>query len=521
MLLTLYLLEKGKHPPSVLNLDNYQRSFEIKISVNETTHVYLKESGSPPDWLLDLGKISSTPPPEIFTNNLRGLFFLRIKQYWMVATFGHAWQMLSTAEIVRDFGVRCVLNLASLKSLKSIRRNRIASSALQAIEQIPDADDIARFGMDIEQDLLSGVKAKIDEDHRYGPSASGTSSLKVDVNTSIESIRSACERAFKVYHRRSYLKSFEWFEKIRPERRLNVIERLDRKLARAISLRVRSIVMCTPDLMAWDEFDTISYAPRKPKSKAVSQQLDSTQWRNSTGLKRISIDTLKERKIYAYKNDGASLVSSWPVLSCVHATLKLGSDIFTINNGSWYKLESSFVNRINNEISNISAEKYRLPKQVRNAALKLENEGEYNARISKDFSSRYTLMDKKLIPIVGHSTIEVCDLLRRDRTLICVKPWGGKSASLSHLFQQAIVSAQFISESAQYVKQVKDRIHDAGFKKIWEDVCKDDNRPKFLLATLRGIPKEDLPFFAKVALVNCTKTLRQMRCTVAYSYIEN
>lgn len=519
MLLTLYLLEKGRYPPSVLDLDGYQKSFQIKIDDSENAQVYLKESGAPPDWLVELGKISSSPPPEIFTSNLKGIFFLRVKQYWIVDTFGHAWQMLSTSEIVRDFGIRCVLNLASSRSLKSIRRNRIASSALQAIEQIPDTDDIARFGMDIEQDLLSGVKARIDESHGFGPSASGTSSLKIDVNTSIESIRSACERAFRTYHRRSYLINFDWFDKIKPERRSNIIEKLDRKLARAVSLRVRSIVMCTPDLTAWDEFDVISYTPRKPRSKPVSQPLDTVQWRNSAGLKRVSVAILKERKIYAYKNDGTSLVSSWPVFNCIHATIKLGSEVFTINNGSWYKLETSFVSRINNEVQNIISEKYRLPKQSRNANLKPEHEGQYNLRISKDFSSRYALMDKNLIPIIGHSTVEVCDLLRRDKTLICVKPWGGKSASLSHLFQQAIVSARLLSESKSYALQVRGKIQDASFRPVWDSVCRSDNTPKFLLATLRGIPKEDLPFFAKVALVNCAKTLRQMRCTVTYSYI--
>lgn len=519
MLLTLYLLEKGIYPPAALSLDGYHPAFKIKIAEFESADVYLKESGSPPEWLLDLGKISSTTPPEVYTSNLKGLFFVRVKQYWMAATFGHAWQMLSTSEIVRDFGVRCVLNLASSHSLRSIRRNRIASSAIQAIEQIPDSDDITRFGMDIEQDLLSGVKAKIDDCHGFGPSASGTSSLKVDVNTTKESIRSACERAFKIYHRQAYLRTFDWFDKIKPERRQNVINKLDQRLARAVSMRVKSINMCTPDLTAWDEFDLISYSPKKPKAKPVSQPLDPIQWRNSTGIKRINVTSLKEKKIYAYRNDGSTLTSSWPVYNCLYANIRIGKDLFTINNGSWYKLDDNFVARIDKEVQGIRNEKYRLPKQIRNSKLNLETEGDYNLRVSKNFSSRYALMDKKLITIVGHSTIEVCDLLRRDKALVCVKPWGGKSASLSHLFQQAIVSAQLISESKQYSQAIRSKIQSPGFQLVWDKVCEDDNRPKFLLATLRGIPKESLPFFAKVALVNCAKTLRQMRCDVSYSYI--
>lgn len=518
MILTLYLMEKDKFPPQEIDLDGYKESFDIDISSEKTATVYLRESGSMADWLVELGKIAISEPPRIITSSVRGIFFLRIKRYWMVATFGHAWQLLNTSPVVRDFGIRCVLNIASSNSLRSIKRNRIADSALQAIEQIPDSDDIARFGMDIEQDLLCGIKAKINPKMAFGQTVVGTASLKIEFDPQKESIHSICTRAFRIYQQQSYLKNFDWFDKIKVERSSALIDKLNEKLARAISLGVKSIVMCTPELNAWDEFDTISYKPRKGKSPLVSEELDVLHWRKSIGIRRITKSVLLDKKIYAYKADSPTVISSWPVFNCLHATLRHGSNLYTISNGSWFRIEKSFAERIDSSIQAIPVERYKLPKQSRNNQLKLEIEGEYNLRISRDFSSRYSLMDKNLVTIAGRSTIEVCDLLRRDGSLICVKPWGGKSASLSHLFQQAIVSAQLLSESADYRKKVRDKVQPDSFKEVW-DATSTRNHPKFVLAILRGINKEDLPFFAKVALVNCVRTLKQMRCDVTYSVI--
>ena len=516
MQLTLYLFAKNYYPLQTLDLGEYSSDFRIRLSEGETTQVFLADSSAAPKWLSELSAVASTPPPMLFASSVKGLFFIRVRRHWMAASFGHSWQMLSNCEIVRDFGTRTVLNLADEKSLRSIRRSRVADAGMQAIEVIPDADSISRFGMDIEQDLLNGVKAKASASCELGNTLNGTESLKIEVDLESKSIRSVCEEAFRIYHRRSYAKSFAWFDNIHAETSPSLIERLNLKLARAVSLGVKSFTMCTPSLLAWDEYDTISYAPQRSRTARVSQELDVRQWRKSLGPIRISVKTLMEKKIYAYKSDTPQVVSSWPVIRCINAQISLDKNTFFLSSGSWFRVEQNYINKVNVAISKIAVEKYTPPKQIINKSLKLEHEGEYNLRIGTSFASRYYLMDKNLVTIIGHSTVEVCDLLRRDGTMICVKPWGGKSSSLSHLFQQAIVSMKLLSGSNQYAADVEAKISDIGFHKSWQ---KARDEPKVVLAILRGIPKESLPFFAKVSLANCERTLREMRCRVSYVVI--
>jgi len=513
--LNIYLLKKGRLPDKQINLSDFRPTISIPVDRNYFSTLYFKVSGSEPEWITSLKSLANSDTDFAKSASPQAILFIRHKQRWFVATFGHAWQKVASAEIEPDFGTRCVLNIAKPESLSSIRRDRVADSSIQAIEQIPESDDISRFGMDVERDILRGVKAKIDKSYKFGHLVVGGDSFKGTIDLSSDSIGAFCRRALKCYGKKDIAVNFPWFDKIKPVVDDKIIESLEKRLAKSISLRVKSITLSVPELMAWDEFDAYSFTKSKRGQLPLSEPLTIEQWRNAHVTGKVVPSTLRSSFVYAYKAGQSHLARKWDVRQCVNATIRLKGETYITQLGKWYKVDNNFVEEVQTRVGQIPSEKMSFPK-LRHAG---ESEGDYNKRIGISFSSRYYYLDKDLIHVVGRNSIEVCDLLRFDGSMICLKPWGGRSQDLSHLFQQAIVSGQLLADHPPFVTGVSSKILNPGFKAIWDKEAARKSGARFVLAIIRGVPKERLPFFAQVALVTCFRNLREMRFDVSYAVI--
>lgn len=511
--LNVYLLKKGRYPFKEIDLDGFKPAFEVRVGPEQTSMVYFKMSGGEPDWLKSLKSISSFAGNVGESKSPQAMIFVRSRQRWFVLTFGQAWQKVSNTEIVPDFGTRCVLNIAHADSLVSIRRDRIATSSIQAIEQIPDADDIQRFGLDVEQDMLRGVKARVDESYGFGSAVVGGDSFKGVVDLDSDSMLSFCRRALRHYGKSKIATNFEWYDKISPAPD-HKVPALERRLARALSLGVRAITFSIPAFLAWDEYDTFCFKVGKRGHQPVSEPLDPLHWRKAHVTGRVTESVLSNSYVYAYKLGNSYLVKKWPLRKCVNATVRLGSETYVTQSGAWYRVASDFVQQIEQLVDSIPTDNHRYP-----ALRAAEDEGSYNKRIAMSFASRYFCLDRNNVHVTGRSYIEACDLLRYDGSFICVKPWGGKSQQLSHLFQQAVVSGQLISSHPPYVAGVENAIGSANYGQIWRREAGKVSGATFVLALIRGVPKERLPFFAKVGLASCVRSMRQMRFVVKYAKI--
>lgn len=513
--INVYLLRKGALPSDALDLTDFQPVAQVPVGFGATGTLHIRTSGAQPEWLQALSQLSGGIPGGYSTSSVQGLLPLRYKQRWFVATFGHAWQRVASHLVEPDFGVRCVLNLAEPNALRSIRRDRVADASIQAIEQRAENDGIAGFGMDIERDLLRGVKAQVDESFGFGAHVAGADAFKGTIDLSSDTLLGFCRRALGFYGRRGVARKFSWFDKIRAVKDPYLLEKLEGRLVKAISLGVRSITLTIPDLLAWDQYDTFSFERARRRALPVSEPLTIKQWRSAHVAGRVSAEHVQDARVYAYKSGHYHLVEKWALRICINATIKCAGSTFVTQRGSWYQVEPDFVKQTDAAVGSIPVDNVRFPR----LASASETEGAYNERVAQSFGSRYCYLDRQLVQVVGRSSIEVCDLLRFDGAMVCVKPWGGKSASLSHLFQQAVVSGQLISSHPPFHKGVDAVISKPAYKAIWAAECGKSSGGVYILGTIRGVAKEQLPFFAKVALVNCVRSLTQMRFEVRYAVI--
>jgi len=217
------------------------------------------------------------------------------------------------------------------------------------------------------------------------------------------------------------------------------------------------------------------------------------------GLKTIG--NLKNKSISAICSKTGNVLMSWTAYKCIYGEISLGGNAYTIHNGKWYEINNDYVEKINSDyddtpISSISFDE--CPKKY--------TENQYNNLFVSNHSTNYICMDNKLIRYGGgRSSIEFCDILSLDNKIIHVKKYAGSSA-LSHLFNQAFVSAQLIkyddfidkvnskitsitSESSYFVDQSKK------YEIVIAIICNDEDKP-------------NIPFFSKITFSNLKRRLK-------------
>ncbi|WP_226467689.1 DUF6119 family protein [Luteimonas panaciterrae] len=514
--LNIYLLKNDiADLSSALELSSFPEKIPIAIGQDISADLLIAHTEGIPLWLKSLSQLSDRVSIRSTASTISGLLIVPVGARKCAITFGHAWQKIKPKLIEPNFGVRCVLNLAERNALRAIRRDRIAEDFIQAIEQIPDSDEIDRFGIDVERDILRGVKAKVQAGLEFGSWVAGGDSFKTSVDLKSESLICFLERCLTLWGLAHYKKDFSWVDNIAPIRDEALEAQLSEALVTAIADDHEKFVLCIPDLLAWDDFDIFSFQPKRKKHAPCADCLEFGMWLKWWGRKgaTLNLAALENNYIYAYKDDG-SPVQRWSVLSCIHGMLKHEKDNYLVHSGHWFRVDHAFVERINKRVASIPEATIALPAP----ALK-EKEGDYNLRAAGESGGTLLRIDRKLI---GHgggkSRFEVCDLFTDNGHLICVKPWGQASGSLSHLFAQARISIQLLNNDPIYRQKTRDMIAsvDKGFALVWEIICENPKEAEVVLAVMRGCPKESLPFFAKLALVNCIDDLQNMRFKASF-----
>ena len=109
-------------------------------------------------------------------------------------------------------------------------------------------------------------------------------------------------------------------------------------------------------------------------------------------------------------------------------------------------------------------------------------------------------MDRK---VIGHgggqSRVELCDVLTTDGKFIHIKPYSS-SATLSHLFNQAVVSAELLLSDNEFFLKANQKIRELTANQDF--LISQGSKPNVILAIIsdRDEQRPHIPFFSKVAL---------------------
>ena len=250
--------------------------------------------------------------------------------------------------------------------------------------------------------------------------------------------------------------------------------------------------MSVPEIILWEGIKGFKYLNDDEIEDDISIEKFIESFRNDL----YDISQIKRRKIYMYDiND--EVTNSWGAYKCINAEIEINENMYCLNNGKWYCINKDFSEKIEKEyqamhLSNIQFIDY-------NESMKTEDD--YNEQLSNNLESSYLIHKIGEIPFGGGTgnKIEVCDVMTANNELIHIKKNGG-SAQLSHLFNQATVSAELLLDKA-FRKSVNNKMKQCKFDRVLPDNYKSSDYA-IVIGIINKYHEErpKIPFFSKVAL---------------------
>ena len=218
------------------------------------------------------------------------------------------------------------------------------------------------------------------------------------------------------------------------------------------------------------------------------------------------LEKIKRDRLYAITSAG-EVYSICSVYSSIVFQTTVYNETYILYAGNWYIINNNFFQTVVDYVDKIPISSIPLPD------CKEKVEKDYNLSVEKS-DSKYCLMDRKLVFVVGApKQIEACDIFTDDKQFIHIK-FKSKSAQISHLFSQGKVSAQCFLSDEMFRKQILDM----ATKKFEKAVFNYRDKPKpyeyevvFVIIDKKvdKISKR-LPFFSLVNLMLTAQELERM-----------
>lgn len=491
---SIYLVKEN-----IVKFDDIVESATELHKYDDNSIVYYNRSFvKEPDWLMSFFNLHNE---NLKTANSRVVYLKRIsvstqESRIFAITFGYGKTLLKDDVCEEQFGLKIVLNTIERNKIRKISKTDIGKNYKQSQEQMPRESDISEFGFDIDRDLIKYVTGKSD-DEQFGKSViTGGDIFNLVIDKNVDNIEEFLKYCYEKYISTTYKQNFEWLDNIKLVKDKNVIDALNQKVVDEFNKKDFSHVwLAIPDVIEWKNVRCIYISGQKNKD-AKYNDIENEVFIKSFNNETIkNFEQIKSKSIYAKSTENIEEnVYKWSASKCIVGSLELLGNIYAINGGNWYKINTDFAKEISDAYNNLVLSDLTFVD-----CDKLDNEDKYNQKLVDSINNSH-LIHKYNIPYGGGSgnTIEPCDVAI-GKTLIHIKMNGG-SSYLSHLFNQA-TNACALLKDYNFRDKFKQKLNSNGIT----DVINDDFNASDYVIVLGIInDKHDerphIPFFSKVSI---------------------
>ena len=456
---------------------------------NETCVTYYIESYlNRPNWLKSYFNIEND---ELIQSNAKVISFHKLnidnKNVIFAIPFGNGKSLLKEDMIEDQFGLKVLLNSVDIKSFRQIQTIDCGKNFKSSSEQLPKIGSLDEFVFDIKSDLMRKAVAKCEDDEFCGNMITGGDVISVTVPYDINDIDDFLIFCYKRYKEKKYLENFSWIDNIKEVKSKNEKEILNEKLIEKINNKEFEFAwMAVPENISWENVKNFKFYKKDIGWDDIEIQEFIKKFPNE---KINNFEEIKNRSVYAFSNDDEEIYS-WPAHKCIMAEIQIDDRAYCYNGGKWYKINKDFSVEIEQYYETIPLFEKEFPL--------CENmlEKEYNEYLCHQLSDSY-LMDCNLVETggIGHSDIELCDVLTKDKELIHIKR-GESSSYLSHLFNQARVSSDFMQDE-EFRMKANDKI---GINYFCHPFNTYDYTVVLAIITKKESERPKIPFFSKVTI---------------------
>ncbi len=515
----------NKNKLSIYLIKEEYKVFEelIKISdgfeiLDENTSIYFDCSTKrSPHWVTSFLR-DKIDKDKIFVANARVVLLKRIflRDFGVsrifAVTMGYGKTMLENDILEERFGIKVALNTIESNGLRQINKSNVGGSQKLSREQLPVKSNIEDFGLDVDRDLVNQITGISNDESYIKGTITGGDGVNLSAKVDITNIDEFLIETYKRYMRDDYRKDFGWIDQIQKVKDSQEKKKLNDYLINEVNNKSNQFWMAAPEVINWEGISGFSYSKGE-----VHDDIDIFDVCASFRNPLEDINQLKSKKIYAISAIDEANRYTWSALRCMYGECTIDEESYCISAGEWYKIETNFVKRMNEayektEISEISfidrTEIHR-------------TENEYAKEFTGNNKEQFLLMDKAIITHGGgRGKIELCDIISRDKELIHLKPYSG-SATLSHLFNQGLISTELFFSDSEFEKKANKKILEMGGGEKFEIADKNDIQVVFGIISKGTDQLPKIPFFSKVSFNHVKKRLNAFNVKVSVKNIRD
>lgn len=501
--LSIWRLKNDKSFDDVVTEVVGLRHIDFQLDGAEAARLLTKQSPSKvPDWV---GFIRQGLPnlQPLHSQSAAALLLVKLEGRIFALTFGVARFWLNKDALDRRFGMMVTLNAVDENSLKSLDREEFEALQRKTRTQTSSQSDIGQFGIDVQRDLLKSVTGK-PTDKNFAEQMSGNDSLTISIRMDFADLPKKLIEINQLADSNHYKeKGFDWVDHFH---RLNdpvIIGQLqDSLIADIRNGNFNNIFLSAPTSVDFQEHIGFLYPKEREKTSDKHPDLRIEDYVIRVGSENIDINRLKSDQIRHYRDREDNISEKFSIYNAIIYEKKQSDYLYVLTDGDFYEIDNSHVQNVENQLKNIPLSNIFLPD-----AKIGEIEKVYNKRVCDDHPQKFCLMDCKNVSYGGqYSKIEVCDLLTIDGHFIHVKP-KIKSATLSHLFNQGLISAQCLKDSRFREKAAEEC--EPPFRAFFEKtpIPAQHDVVFAIISTANGDIRDALPFFSKQSLINAAATI--------------
>ena len=469
-----------------------------------------------PSWLDDFFCGELMQCDSVFTSNARAVLITRVNveaegMKTFAVTMGYGKYLLGNDVVENDFGIKVVLNSINRDNLRKINKTNIGGNQKSSSEQMPLASDIDAFGFDIENDLISAITGRSGDKSITDGMMYGSDLLSLTAEVDVTNIKGFLQRIYKKYQSDEYKHYFDWIDHIKKVKDKKLILKLEQKVVELIKEKSPLIWMAVPEVIEWENVAGFKYTDEEKESDIeISKVIASLKKEFS------EYDQLRNKTIKVINSKDDSMYMSWRADKCLYGEVEEGGKAYCINNGYWYCIDKDFVRDVDAEYNSIRISDM----DFMECKAEYTEESEYTVNFVETNPDYMVCMDRRNIVYGGgHSKIELCDILTMDQKYIHIKPYSG-SSTLSHLFNQAVVSAELILTDKKFLEKANDKIKEVTSNEKF--LVSDGQKPHVILAIIskHDAERPRIPFFSKVALRHTVRSLKAFGCDLEIKNIK-
>lgn len=506
--LSIYLLKEGVSSIEALKEEHLDDLKDHSLTAGDTVGTLYVSQGeeSSPDWVDFLAGV--TRPPALYrTKSLSAVLLLEASERWFAITFGYGRRLLDPEAYERYFGLLCTLNSVDPEKLRGAEARTFDEYALHTLRQLSGLSTISSLEINTDRELVVSLAGQL-EDPELGKRIDGRDAVRITADLTPAQLRAKCSELLGESRKKTYRKRFPFFDTIKRVSDPAELEWLEEKALTALGKQHYREFDVFPPQIVPDEIIRFELSDGSRRERVIEPNFELLYQAVQGPRPRAKVKSRLDRLRLQGIDEHGDVVDEWSLFRCLHWEFKKGAAVYVLDGGQWYRIARRLVNEVEEFAEEMKSSQIEWP-----AATSTQKEGPYNRAAATALNC--ALLDKHLVRLPEKSPIEPCDLFTSKRQFIHVKRLKGGSGPVSHLFAQALVSAEGLVMEPEFRKRLRTLLGEAkpGYGRYVTEKGTSREYPIVLALIAKpglGNIAKELPFFSQVTLRLAVKQLRSM-----------